>query len=54
MDGRGRYMGNISIELLCQSLKQEAVLLHELTDGFMAESVFREWLTFYNTDHPPL
>ena len=40
MDGRGR------------SLKQEAVYLHELTDGFVAKRVIDEWLTFYNSDRP--
>ena len=26
--------------------------LHELTDGFVAERVIGEWITFYNTDRP--
>ena len=26
--------------------------LHKLTDGFVAERVIREWITFYNTDRP--
>lgn len=26
--------------------------MHELTDGFVAERVIREWITFYNTDRP--
>jgi len=52
MDGRGRYLNNIFIERLWRSLKQEAVYLHELTDGFVAERVIREWITFYNTDRP--
>ncbi len=34
MDGRGRYLDNIFIERLWRSLKQEAVYLHELQDGF--------------------
>ena len=34
MDGRGRYLDNISIERLWRSLKQAAVYLHEITDGF--------------------
>jgi transposase InsO family protein len=33
MDGRGRYLDNIFIERLWRSLKQEAVYLHEITDG---------------------
>ena len=52
MDGRGRYLDNIFIERLWRSLKQEAVYLHQLTDGFVAERVIREWITFYNTDRP--
>ncbi len=52
MDGRGRYLDNIFIERLWRSLKQEAVYLHELTDGFVVERVIREWITFYNTDRP--
>ena len=34
MDGRGRYLDNIFIERLWRSLRQEAVYLHEITDGF--------------------
>ena len=51
MDGRGRYLDNIFIERLWRSLKQEAVYLHDLTDGFVAERVIRKWIIFYNTDH---
>jgi len=40
------------IERLWRSLKQEAVYLHELTDGFVAKRVIDEWITFYNTDRP--
>ena len=52
IDGRGRYLDNIFIERRWRSLKQEAVYLHELTDGFVAEQVIGEWITFYNTDRP--
>ena len=52
MDGRGRYMDNIFIERLWRSLKYEAVYLHELTDGFKAERVIRDWIEFYNTERP--
>ena len=52
MDGRRRYLDNIFIERLSRSLKQEAVYLHELTDGFVAERVIGEWITFYDTDRP--
>ena len=46
MDGRGRGMDNIFIERLWRSLKQEAVYLEELTDGFKARSVIKNWITF--------
>ena len=39
MNGRGRFMDNIFIERLWRSLKYEAVYLHEMVDGFVAESV---------------
>ena len=52
MDGRGRCMDNIFIERLWRSLKYEAVYLHELTDGFVAERVIGEWIGFYNTQRP--
>jgi putative transposase len=52
MDGRGRCMDNIFIERLWRSLKYEAVYLHELTDGFRAERVIRDWIDFYNTERP--
>ena len=52
MDGRGRYMDNIFIERLWRSLKYEAVYLHELTDGFVAERVIDGWIGFYNTERP--
>lgn len=52
MDGRGRCLDNIFIERLWRSLKYEAVYLHELTDGFVAERVIAEWIGFYNTGRP--
>jgi len=52
MDGRGRYLDNIFIERLWRSLKQEAVYLHELQDGFQAKRVIKDWITFYNTERP--
>ncbi len=52
MDGRGRCMDNIFIERLWRSLKYEAVYLHELTDGFVAERVIGDWIGFYNTERP--
>lgn len=52
MDGRGRYLDNIFIERLWRSLKQEAVYLHELQNGFQAKRVIDEWIGFYNADRP--
>ncbi len=45
-------MDNIFIERLWRSLKYEAVYLHELTDGYKAERVIRDWIEFYNTERP--
>jgi putative transposase len=52
MDGRGRCLDNVFIERLWRSLKYEAVYLHELTDGFVAERVIGEWVAFYNGERP--
>jgi len=52
MDGRGRCMDNIFIERLWRSLKYEAVYLHDLTDGFVAERVIGGWIDFYNSERP--
>lgn len=52
MDGRGRCMDNIFIERLWRSLKYEAIYLQDLTDGFKAEQVIGDWISFYNTERP--
>ena len=52
MDGRGRYLDNIFIERLWGSLKQEAIYLEEISDGFQARSVIKNWMVFYNTERP--
>ena len=52
MDGRGRYLDNIFIERLWRSLKQEAIYLSELQDGFQAQRVIQDWIDFYNTERP--
>ena len=52
MDGRGRYLDNIFIERLWRSLKQEAVYLNEITNGFDAKRIIKEWISFYNTERP--
>ncbi len=45
-------MDNIFIERLWRSLKQEAVYLEEIADGFHAQCVISNWMTFYNTGRP--
>ncbi|WP_422785620.1 integrase core domain-containing protein [Roseibium algae] len=45
-------MDNIFIERLWRSLKQEAVYLEDLIDGFKAYRVIRDWITFCNTERP--
>ena len=52
MDGRGRYLDNILIERLWRSLKQEAVYLHEITDGFQAKRIIDNRIEFYNSERP--
>ena len=52
MDGRGRYVDNIFIERLGRSLKQEAIYLEEITDGFQAQRIVKNWMAFYNTERP--
>src|SRR6056297_2434671 len=52
MDGRGRYLDNIFIERLWRSLKQEAIYLEEINDGFKARRVVKDWMAFYNTNRP--
>jgi putative transposase len=37
MDGRGRYLDNIFMGRLLRSLKQVAIYLHELQDGFQVK-----------------
>lgn len=51
-DGRGRYLDGIFIERLWRSLKQEAVYLHEITDGFQAKRIIDRWIRFYNSERP--
>lgn len=50
MDGRGCYLDNIFIERLWRSLKQEVIYLEEITDGFQARRVIKNWMAFYNTE----
>ena len=52
MDDRGRYLDNIFIERLWRSLKQEAVYLLEITDGFQAKRIINTSIRFYNSERP--
>tara|TARA_B100000780_G_scaffold248897_1_gene194412 strand:- start:404 stop:562 length:159 start_codon:yes stop_codon:yes gene_type:complete len=52
MDVRGRYLDYIFIERLWRSLKQEAVYLDEITDGFQAKRIIDDWIGFYNAERP--
>lgn len=40
------------IERFWRSLKQEAVYLHDLTDGVVAQQVIGDWITRYNYRRP--
>ncbi|WP_420821004.1 integrase core domain-containing protein [Roseovarius amoyensis] len=40
------------MERLWRSLKQEAIYLEEITDGFRARRVVKDWIGFYNTRRP--
>tara|TARA_R110002051_G_scaffold30487_1_gene70501 strand:- start:3980 stop:4150 length:171 start_codon:yes stop_codon:yes gene_type:complete len=33
-------------------MKQEAVYLHEITDGFRAERIIDTWIVFCNSERP--
>ena len=52
MDGCGRYFDNIFIELLWRLLNNQAVYLHEITDGFQAKRILDDWIAFYNSQRP--
>ena len=52
MDGRGRSLDNVFIEQVWRSLKYEALYLHELAVGFVAQRVIDEWIAFYNNERP--
>ena len=52
IDGRGRYLDNIFIERLWRSLKQGAIHLQEITDGFQAKRIINDWIEFYNSERP--
>ncbi len=43
----GRGLRLLFIERLWRSLKQEAVYLHEITNGFQAKRIIDDWIGFY-------
>ena len=52
INGRGSYLDAIFIERLWRPLKQEAIHLHEITNGFDAKRIIEEWIRLYNTKRP--
>lgn len=50
MDGRGQYLDSTLIERLRRSLKQEAIHLEEISDGFQTQRVVKNWVAFYSTE----
>jgi len=50
MVGRARCMDKIFIERLWRSMKEEAIYLEELADGFKAHRVIRNWIASSNTE----
>lgn len=46
MDERSRRLDNIFIDRLRRSLKQEAVYLEAISDGFQARRVIKDWMAF--------
>ena len=52
MDGRGRWMDNISIERLWRSLKYECVYLNAFETGTEARQGIGHWTQLYNSERP--
>ncbi len=48
MDGKGRFLDNISVERLWRSLKYECVYLHAWETGSEAKAGVGKWIAFYN------
>jgi putative transposase len=48
---RGGVVAELTLELW-RSLKQEAVYLHEINDGFQAKRIIDDWIGFYNSERP--
>lgn len=52
MDGRGRWMDNVSIERLWRSLKYECVCLHAFETGSELRAGLARWFGHYNGQRP--
>jgi putative transposase len=52
MDGKGRFLDTIFIERLWRSLKQGAIYLEEISDGFQARRIIKYWMALDNTERP--
>ena len=52
MDGRGRWLDNVSIERLWRSLKYECVHLHAFETGSELRAGLSKWIGYYNTGRP--
>ncbi len=48
MDGRGRWMDNVFIELLWRSLKYECVYIHAFETGSALRAGLTRWIGFYS------
>ena len=52
MDGRGRWMDNVSIERLWRSLKSECIYLHAFETGSETRAGIGKWVTYHNAERP--
>ena len=52
MDGRGRWMDNVSIERLWRSPKYECVYLHAFETGSELRAGLASWVGYYNAGRP--
>jgi putative transposase len=52
MDGRGRWMDNVSIERPWRSLKHECVYLHAFETGSELRVGLAKWIGYYNAGRP--
>jgi hypothetical protein len=48
LPGNGQHLHRA----LWRSLKQQAVYLHEIIDGFQAKRIIDNWIVFYNSERP--